>query len=59
MPNSKHQPATIAQGEPGERLILEGEVFTPAILADFKRRAQDYVEEDDNITEALAVRYVA
>lgn len=59
MSDSKPQVATIDQEEPGDRPILEGEVFTPAILADFERRAQDYVEEASEVTEELAVRYVA
>ena len=39
--------ATVTQSEPGDRPILEGSVFTPAVLQDFERRALDYVDEAD------------
>ena len=43
----------------GERPILEGDDYTPAVLAEFEDLAQTYVEESSDVEEESAVRYVA
>ena len=47
--------ATITQKDPSKRPILEGDAWTPEILADFERRAADYVDEEIDLSKTPAV----
>ena len=47
--------ATITQKDPSKRPILEGDAWTLEILADFERRAADYVDEEIDLSKTPAV----